>query len=171
MWLLSNNIHKKNSKWLGRSNARVSRNHSKIAPSRARICLAISEFLCSLTNPNAWFVSSFCNELPLFCSVSPENCISLSQSEWRNFPMYIIRHGNNHLDFPGMQSNEPMNQWNSKHLEYIISGGTSGNSQRVCTKKMLANHWVKPVTVVKTHWTSLYSFIAIIFKMVIVLSY
>ena len=39
---------------------------------------------------NLHCVTSFCTELPLFCIVLPENCISLNQSEWRNFFMYII---------------------------------------------------------------------------------
>ena len=47
-------------------------------------------FLCSLTYQNAWFVTSFCSKLPLFCIVLTENCISLNQSQWRNFFMYII---------------------------------------------------------------------------------
>ena len=69
--------YEKISRWLSRRNARVSRNKGKIAPSRAcpwfentRFdCMAISEFLWSLTNQNAWFVSSFCTELTLFCTV------------------------------------------------------------------------------------------------------
>ena len=32
----------------------------------------------------------FCTQLPFFCTVLPKNCISLSQSQSRNFFMYII---------------------------------------------------------------------------------
>ena len=35
----------------------------------------------------------FCTKLPFFCTVLPKNCISLSQSQSRNFFVYIIRHG------------------------------------------------------------------------------
>ena len=35
---------------------------------KQKIWLAICEFLWSLTNPNAWFVSPFCTELTLFCT-------------------------------------------------------------------------------------------------------
>ena len=41
-------------------------------------------FFLSLTNQNAWFVTSFCTELTFFCT-------ALNQSEWINFVMYIIR--------------------------------------------------------------------------------
>ena len=79
MWLLINNICEKISRWLSRSNARVSRNQGKIAPSIApsRGCAWFenkrfdwpSVSFWSLTNQNAWFVSSFCTELTLFCTV------------------------------------------------------------------------------------------------------
>ena len=60
------------------------------APFRWRIWLALSEFLCLLANQNVTFVTLFCTKLPFFCTVLPKNCISLSQSQWRNFFMYII---------------------------------------------------------------------------------
>ena len=60
------------------------------APFRWRIWLAPSEFLCLLANQNATFVTLFCTQLPFFCTVLPKNCISLSQSQSRNFFMYII---------------------------------------------------------------------------------
>ena len=50
---------------------------------KQKIWLAICKFLRSLTNQNAWFVSSFCTELTIFCT-------ALNQSKWRNFFMYII---------------------------------------------------------------------------------
>ena len=59
---------------------------------KQKIWLAICEFLWSLTNQNAWFVSSFCTELTLFCTVFKKNCTALNQSEWRIFFMYIIRY-------------------------------------------------------------------------------
>ena len=58
---------------------------------KQKIWLAICEFLWSLTNQNVWFVSSFCTELTLFCTVFKKNCTALNQSEWKNFFMYIIR--------------------------------------------------------------------------------
>ena len=58
---------------------------------KQNIWLAICEFLWSLTNQNAWFVSSFCTEFEtLFYTVKKINCTALNQSEWRNFFMYII---------------------------------------------------------------------------------
>ena len=57
---------------------------------KQKIWLATYEFLWSLTNQNAWFVSSFCTELTLFCTVFEKNCTALNQSKWRNFFMYII---------------------------------------------------------------------------------
>ena len=58
---------------------------------KQKIWLAICKFLWSLTNQNAWFVSSFCTELTLFCTVFEKNCTALNQSNRRNFFMYIIR--------------------------------------------------------------------------------
>ena len=67
------------------------------APFRWRIWLALSEFLCLLANQNVTFVSLFCaklpffcTQLPFFCTVLPKTCIPLSQSQSRNFFMYII---------------------------------------------------------------------------------
>ena len=67
------------------------------APFRWRIWLALSEFLCFLANQNVTFVTLFCTklpffctQLPFFCTVLPKNCIPLSQSQSRNFFMYII---------------------------------------------------------------------------------
>ena len=58
---------------------------------KQKIWLAICEFLWSLNNQSAWFLSSFCTELTLFCTVLKKNCSALNQSEWRIFFMYIIR--------------------------------------------------------------------------------
>ena len=63
------------------------------APFIWHIRLAPSEFLCLLANQNVTFVTLFCTKLPFFCTVLPKNCISLSQSQWRNFFMYIINMG------------------------------------------------------------------------------
>ena len=74
------------------------------APFRWRIWLALSEFLCLLGNQSVAFVTLFstklpflctqlpflCTQLPFFCTVLPKNCTCLSQSQWRNFSMYII---------------------------------------------------------------------------------
>ena len=51
---------------------------------KQKIWLAISEFLWSLTNQNAWCVSSFCT--------------ALNQLEWRNFFMYLILFGIKQVD-------------------------------------------------------------------------
>ena len=57
---------------------------------KQKIWLAICKFLWSLTNQNAWFVSSFCTELTLSSTVFEKNCTALNQSKWGNFFMYII---------------------------------------------------------------------------------
>ena len=70
------------------------------APFRWRIWLAPSDFLCLSANQNVTFVSLFCTKLPFFCTVLPKNCISLRQSQSRNFLMYIINskmHQKNYL--------------------------------------------------------------------------
>ena len=59
--------------------------------SKQKTWLTICKFLWSLTNQNAWFVSSFCTELTLFCTVFEKNYTALNQSKWRNFFMYIIK--------------------------------------------------------------------------------
>ena len=48
------------------------------------------ELLCSLSNQNACFITFFCIQLPLFCTVLRKNCTVLNQSESSNFFMYII---------------------------------------------------------------------------------
>ena len=84
---------KKISRWLSRRNAHVSHNQGKITPSIApsRACASfeskIFHCLWSLTNHSAWFVTSFCNEITVFCSVKKN---ALNQSDWKNFLMYII---------------------------------------------------------------------------------
>ena len=55
------------------------------APFTWRIWLALSEFLCLLM-----FVTLFCTKWPFFCTLLPKNYISVSQSQSRNFYMYII---------------------------------------------------------------------------------
>ena len=57
---------------------------------KQKIWLAICELFCSLTNQNACFITFFCIQLPLFCTVLRKNCTVLSQSESSNFFMYII---------------------------------------------------------------------------------
>ena len=57
---------------------------------KQKIWLAIYELLCSLTNQNACFITFFCIQLPLFCTLLRKNCTVLTQSESSNFFMYII---------------------------------------------------------------------------------
>ena len=57
---------------------------------KQEIWLAICELLCSLSNQNACFITFFCIQLPLFCTVLRKNCNVLNQSESSNFFMYII---------------------------------------------------------------------------------
>ena len=59
------------------------------APFRWCIWLAPRQFLCLLANQNVTFVTLFCTQLPFFCTVLPKNFIALSQSQSRNFFMYI----------------------------------------------------------------------------------
>ena len=56
-----------------------------------------TEFLCLLANQNVTFVTLFCSKLPFFCTVLPKNYIPLSQSQSRNFFMYIIMLNNDLL--------------------------------------------------------------------------
>lgn len=51
-----------------------SRKTCAIHACRARILLAFSDFVYSFTNHNDRFITSFCTELPLFCTMFPENC-------------------------------------------------------------------------------------------------
>ena len=60
---------------------------------KQEIWLAICELLCSLSNQNACFITFFCIQLPLFCTVLRKNCTVLNQSESSNFFMYIIKRG------------------------------------------------------------------------------
>ena len=57
---------------------------------KQKIWLALCELLCSLTNQNACFITFFCVQLPLSCTVW-KNCTVLSQSALSIFFMYIIR--------------------------------------------------------------------------------
>ena len=74
------------------------------APFRLRIWLALSEFLCLLANQNVTFVTLFCTQLPFFCTVLPKNCTPLSQSQLRNFFMYIINTDKEIMHCEGNQS-------------------------------------------------------------------
>ena len=56
---------------------------------KQKIWLAISKFLWSLTNQNAWFVSFFCTELTLFCTFRKKLHCS-SPIKMQKFFMYII---------------------------------------------------------------------------------
>ena len=58
---------------------------------KQKIWLAICELPCSLTNQNACFITFYCIQLPLFCTVLRKNCTVLSQSKSSNLIMYIIK--------------------------------------------------------------------------------
>jgi len=100
MWLLINNIHEKISRCAVETHTyhTIRKNYAVNCAIQGlrliwkqKVWLAICEFLWSLTNQNAWFVSSFFTELTLFCTVLKKDCTALNQSEWRNFFMYIIK--------------------------------------------------------------------------------
>ena len=55
---------------------------------KQKIWLVICEFLWSLTNQNAWFVSSFCTELTHFCTVFKKK--KSKEEKMEKFFMYII---------------------------------------------------------------------------------
>ena len=59
---------------------------------KQRIWLAICEFLWSLTNQNAWFVTSFCTELTLFYPVFKKNktALLLTNQNGEKVLLYII---------------------------------------------------------------------------------
>ena len=113
VWLPINNIHEKicvkdvlnftdselSSQFCARAKPQISiitqsRKNCAIQGARLiwkqEIWLAICELLCSLSNQNACFITFFCIQLPLFCTVLRKNCTVLNQSEWSNFFMYII---------------------------------------------------------------------------------
>ena len=58
---------------------------------KQKIWLAICKFLWSLTNQNAWFVSSFCTEITIFCTVFEKTALLLTNQNGEIFFMYIIR--------------------------------------------------------------------------------
>ena len=141
VWLPINNIHEKigvkdvlnftdselSPQFRARAKHQVlitqSRKHCAIiAPSRAhawfekkKIWLAICELLCSLTNQNACFITFFCIQLPLFCTVLRKNCTVLNQSESSNFFMYIIREKTLHK-----QQTNNNSQWKETRVQIII---------------------------------------------------
>ena len=101
MWLLISNIYEKIWRWLSRTNSRVSRNQEKTYAInfaiqgigliwKQKVWLAICEFLWSLTNQNTWFVTSFCPELTLFCTVFKTNCTTLNSQDGYFFFIYVI---------------------------------------------------------------------------------
>ena len=101
MWLLIHNIHEKVLRWLNRRNARVSRNRETITPSRAQAWFESKRFdwpsvsfLWSLTNQNAWFVTSFFKKK----KKKKKNCTALNLSQWRNFSRIIIRYHKSWLE-------------------------------------------------------------------------
>ena len=76
MWLIMNNKHEKNLGWLKqKKRTRITQSGRNCAIQgthlirKQKIWLAIYAFLWSLSNQNGWFVTSFCTELTLFCTV------------------------------------------------------------------------------------------------------
>ena len=57
---------------------------------KQKIWLAICEFLWSLTNQNAWFVSSFCTELALFCTVLKKTALLLTNQNGEIFSCILL---------------------------------------------------------------------------------
>ena len=72
MWLLINNIHKKIEMVMQEECKHITR----------KLCHPRLAFGYLTLQIDQWFITSF-------CTVLPENCISLSQSEWSNFFVYI----------------------------------------------------------------------------------
>ena len=60
---------------------------------KQKIWLAMCEFLWSLTNPNAWFVTSFCTELTLFCTVvkKKKTALLLTNQNGEIFSCILLR--------------------------------------------------------------------------------
>ena len=58
---------------------------------KQKIWFAICEFLWSLTNQNAWFVSSFCTELTLFCTVLKKTALLLTNQNEEIFSSILLR--------------------------------------------------------------------------------
>ena len=57
---------------------------------KQKIWLAICEFLWSLTNQNAWFVTSFCSELTIFCTVLKKECTALNNQNGEIFACILL---------------------------------------------------------------------------------
>ena len=58
---------------------------------KQNIWLVLTKPCCLVANQKRELISYFCTELTLFCTVFlKKNCAAFSQSEWRNFLMYII---------------------------------------------------------------------------------
>ena len=104
---------------------------------KQKIWLAIFKFLWSLTNQNAWFASSFCTELTLFCTAFEKNCTVLNQSKWRNFFMYIINDINILLIWRG-RSNSRFKRRRRCHSFMALNG----------TSDVLAADWTSQTHVI-----------------------
>ena len=57
---------------------------------KQKIWLAFCEFLWSLTNQNTWFVSSFCTELTLFCTVLKKTALLLTNQNGEIFSCILL---------------------------------------------------------------------------------
>ena len=114
IWLPVNNIHEKISPcwlmkkfwdgWAEGTHAyhaiREKLRHKLRHPGRAldlktKVWLAICEFLWSLTNQNAWFVSSFCTELTFFCTVFKQTAplFTNQKEEIFSYALLVLKFG------------------------------------------------------------------------------
>ena len=57
---------------------------------KQKIWLAICEFLWSLNNQNAWFVTSFYTELTLFCTVKKKTALPLTNQNGKMFSRILL---------------------------------------------------------------------------------
>jgi len=57
---------------------------------KQKIWFAICEFRWSLTNQNAWFVTSFCTEFTLFCTVKKKAALLLSNQNGEFFSCILL---------------------------------------------------------------------------------
>ena len=97
MGLLINNIYEKNFEMVEQmERTRNTKSGKNCAIQGVRliwkqkIWLVICEFLWSLTNQNAWFVSSFCTELTLFCTVFKKTELLLTNQNGEIFSCILL---------------------------------------------------------------------------------
>jgi len=93
-----------------------SRADPNFVPFRWSIWLVLSEFLCLLADQNVTFVTLFCTKLPFFCTVLPKNYIPLSQSQSRNFFMYIISNAMLLFKVHVVNNKQPNFEWGGRRI-------------------------------------------------------